>query len=178
MGLHGQLLDYSGNALLLSQITAISIQIRYLYRIQGHQMFKSSWHHQMETFSAFLALCEGNSQVTGEFPSQRPVTQSFEVLFDLRLNKRLSKQSRRRWFETPSPPLWRHCNIIRQKLKGMTAHHSPDVINTNTLRPRPNERHFPYDVFICIFLIENLCISLNFSLFLRFDSLIFQHWFR
>ena len=37
-------------------------------------------------------LC-GNSPVTGEFPSQRPVTRSFDVFFDLRLNKRLSKQS-------------------------------------------------------------------------------------
>ena len=44
----------------------------------------------METFSALLALCEGNPTVTGEFPSQRPVTRSFEVFFDLRLNKRLS----------------------------------------------------------------------------------------
>ena len=33
------------------------------------------------------------SSVTGEFPSQRPVTQSFDVFFDLHLNKRLSKQS-------------------------------------------------------------------------------------
>ena len=40
--------------------------------------------------------------VTDGFPSQRPVTRSFDVFFDLRLNKRLSKQSRRRWFETPS----------------------------------------------------------------------------
>ena len=46
---------------------------------------------------ALLALCAGNSPVTGEFPSQRPVTQSFDVFFDLRLNKRLSKQSRYRW---------------------------------------------------------------------------------
>ena len=44
----------------------------------------------MERFSALLALCEGNSSVTGEFPAQRPVTQSFDVFFDLRLNKRLS----------------------------------------------------------------------------------------
>ena len=55
------------------------------------------WRHQMETFSALLAICvgefAGNSQVPGEFPTQRPVTQSFDVLFDLRLNKRLSKQS-------------------------------------------------------------------------------------
>ena len=45
----------------------------------------------METFSALLALCAGNSLVTGEFPAQRPVTRSFGVFFDLRLYKRLSK---------------------------------------------------------------------------------------
>ena len=64
----------------------------------------------METFSALLALCAGNSPVTGEFPTQRPVTQSFDVFFDLRLHKRLSKQSWGRWFETSSCSLWRHCN--------------------------------------------------------------------
>ena len=68
------------------------------------------WRHQMETFSALLALCVGNSPVTGEFPSQRPVTRSFDVFFDLCLNKRLSKQSRRWWSETPLHPLLRHCN--------------------------------------------------------------------
>ena len=47
----------------------------------------------METFFALLALCAGNAPVTGEFPSQRPVTRSFDVFFDLHLNKRLSKQS-------------------------------------------------------------------------------------
>ena len=45
----------------------------------------------METFSALLAICAGNSPVTGEFPAQRPVTRSFDIFFDLRLNKRLSK---------------------------------------------------------------------------------------
>ena len=39
--------------------------------------------------SALLSLCEGNPPVTGAFPSQRPVTRSFNVFFDLRLNKRL-----------------------------------------------------------------------------------------
>ena len=61
-------------------------------------------------FSALLALCAGNSPVTGEFPSQRPVTRSFDVCFDLRTNKRLSKHSWGWWFETPSWSLWRHCN--------------------------------------------------------------------
>ena len=45
----------------------------------------------MDTFSALLALCVGNSPVTGEIPAQSPVTRSFDVFFDLRLNKRLSK---------------------------------------------------------------------------------------
>ena len=47
----------------------------------------------MEIFSALVAFCVGNSPVTGEFPVQRPVTRSFDVFCDLRLNKRLSKQS-------------------------------------------------------------------------------------
>ena len=64
----------------------------------------------MEAFSALLALCARNSPVTGEFPSQRPVTRSLDVFFDLRLNKRLSKHSWGWWFVTPSRSLWRHCN--------------------------------------------------------------------
>ena len=57
------------------------------------------WRHQMETFSALLSICAGNSLVPGEFPTQRPVTLSFDVVFDLCLNKRLSKQSWGWWFE-------------------------------------------------------------------------------
>ena len=60
--------------------------------------------------SALLAICAGNSPVPGEIPAQRPVTRSFHVFFDLRLNKPLSKQTRGWWFETLSRPLWRHCN--------------------------------------------------------------------
>ena len=121
------------------------------------------WRHQMETFSALPPLCVGNPPVTAGFPSQRPMTRSFETFFGLHLNKRLSehssrhahydvtvmhwsfvrectghrwipptkashavlwfflwsglnkrfnKQSRRRWFETPSRSLWRHRNDI------------------------------------------------------------------
>ena len=67
----------------------------------------------METFSALLALCAGNSPVTGEFPAQRPVTRSFGVFFDLHLNIWLSKQSWGWWFETQSSSLWRHCNEVQ-----------------------------------------------------------------
>ena len=142
------------------------------------------WRHQMETFSTLLAICAGNSPFPGEFPTQRPVTRSFDitlthndhggvsnhqshgcllnrlfrsrskktsklrvtclcagnspgtgefpaqkasyaenvsiwwrhhdVYFDLRPNKRLSKQSWGWWFETPSRPLWRHRNVSFQ----------------------------------------------------------------
>ena len=70
------------------------------------------WYHRMETFSALLALCSGNSPVTSEFPSERPVTRSFDDFFDLGVNKQLSKQSWGCWFETPSRSLWCHCNEV------------------------------------------------------------------
>ena len=63
----------------------------------------SWWRHQMEIFSALLAICAGNSPVPGEFPTQRPVTRSFDVYLDLCPNKGLSKQSWGWWFEMPSP---------------------------------------------------------------------------
>ena len=52
--------------------------------------------------------------ITGHrwIPPQRPVTRSSDVFFDLRVNKRLSKQSRGWWFEMPSHSLWRHCNVM------------------------------------------------------------------
>ena len=66
----------------------------------------------METFPALLAICAGNSPVPGEFPAQKPVTRSFHVFFDLRLDKQLSKQSRGLCFGTLPRPLWRHGNVI------------------------------------------------------------------
>ena len=87
-------------------------------QINAKQSFRIVWNKanmmtsSNGTFSALLAHCEGNPSVTGNFPSQRPLTRNFVVFFDLRLNKRLSKQSRRRWFETPSRSLWRRCNEV------------------------------------------------------------------
>ena len=57
-----------------------------------------------------MALYAGNSPVTGEFPAQRPVTWSFNVFFNLRLDKRLSKQLRGWSFKKPTRLLWRLCN--------------------------------------------------------------------
>ena len=69
-----------------------------------NDVFKWKW------FPRYLLVVRG---FTGEFPSQRPMTRSFFVFFDLCLYKRLSKQSTRRLFETPSRSLWRHCNVCR-----------------------------------------------------------------
>ena len=84
------------------------------WRIHRHNFILghvSWWRHQMETFSALLAICAGNSPVPGEFPTQRPVTRSFDVFFDLRPNKLLSKQWWGWWLETSSCSLWRHGNV-------------------------------------------------------------------
>ena len=71
-------------------------QIKFTTYTSTHIILKPSpfsawtwWRHQMETFSALLALCAGISPISGEFPAQRPVTRSFDIFFDLRLNKRL-----------------------------------------------------------------------------------------
>ena len=88
------------------------------------------WRHPMETFSALLAICAGNSPVPGGFPAQRPVTRSFDVFFDLRLNELLRKQSWGWGFETPSRTSWRHvnkncvpvlCNLLRWTITDMRS---------------------------------------------------------
>ena len=74
-------------------------------------MLCSWWRHQMETFSALLALCVGNSPVTGEFPHKGQWRGALMFSLICHLNKRLSKQSYGWWFEMPSRSLWRHCNV-------------------------------------------------------------------
>ena len=63
------------------------------YYSMQQQQWWTWWCHQRETVLTLLGLCAGNSPVTGEFPSQRPVTWSFDVFFDLCLNKQLYKKS-------------------------------------------------------------------------------------
>ena len=82
-------------------------------------------------------LC-GEFTGPGEFPAQRPVTRSFDVLFDLRPNKRSSKQPWGWWFETLSWSLWRHCNVVPTHgipLR-LYARVNPDIIGSdNGLSP-------------------------------------------
>ena len=80
------------------------------------------WKH----ITRYWPYVRGNSPVTGKFRAQRPVTRSFDVFFDLRLNKPLSKQSWGWWFETPSCSLWRHYNIFASRCRH--EHYGPDSI--------------------------------------------------
>ena len=89
----------------------------------------------METFSALLAICAGNSPVPGEVPTQRPVTRGFHVFFDLRPNKPFSKQSWGWLFEALSRPLWRH-------------------YNANMVFTQRNTTSFDYTMFKIMFLIK------------------------
>ena len=84
-----------------------------------HLMMSSWWKNQHWVFFD-----------PGDFPTQRPVTRSFDVFFDLRLNKRLSKQPWGWWFETPSWSLWRQCN------DDFEIYHSYALISL------PGERYF------------------------------------
>ena len=75
---------------------------------EGTWIIQSQTNHD-DIFRVTGPLC-GEFTGTGEFPTQRPVTRSFDVFFDLCLNKRLSKQPWGWWFETPSWSLWIQCN--------------------------------------------------------------------
>ena len=101
----------------------------------------------METFSALLAICTVNSPVTDEFPAQRPVSRSFDVFFDLCLNKRLSKQSWGWWFETPLCPLWRHSNNWA-RWSGMRSRYPHRVTHLRQQQP-PSDIILRFSVLWC-----------------------------
>ena len=132
--------------------------------IENYYNSLSWWRHQMKTFSALLAFCAVNSPVPAEVLAQRPVTRSFDVFFDLRLNKRLSKQSRSWLFETLSSPLWRHSNVFKSysalsqtSWPHDTRTHPPclyDVLSCmltllDLARNIPGEKHSGYHCYSC-----------------------------
>ena len=92
----------------------------------------------------------------GEFTGHRWITRTkasdaeFWCFFDLRLNKRLSKQSWGWWFETLSRPLWRHCNALRQAWG----------ISVNLTDMKPNQNIASH--ISCLYLLElTLCFTLS-----------------
>ena len=91
-----------------------------LYEITGDGWITMMTSSNGNIFRVTGPLC-GEFTGPGEFPTQRPVTRSFEVFFDLRLNKRLSKQPWGWWFETLSWSLWCQCNVPSQRSNNVDA---------------------------------------------------------
>ena len=89
---------------MLCCINPSKINIRPKIHNYWWRNLMSWWRHHIETFSVLLAICAA-------FPRTK-ASGRVDVFFDLRLNKRLSKQSWGWWFETLSRPLWRHRNGI------------------------------------------------------------------
>ena len=86
------------------EILLYSIQSMWITQTQvvRSSHLRTWWRHQMETFFPLLALCEGNSPVIGEFPSQRPVTQSFDFSLIWAWTKCWANNRN-------AGDLWRHC---------------------------------------------------------------------
>ena len=89
-----------------------------LNQASGDPFGHSWWRRQMETFSAFLAICAIH-RLSVNSPRKGQWRGALLFFFDLRLNKRLSKQSWGWWFETPWNQLWRHCNDCFDKRKSI-----------------------------------------------------------
>ena len=100
-------------------------------------------------------LC-GEFTGPGEFPAQRPVPRSFDVFFDLRLNKRLSKQSRGWRFETPTWPLWRQRNELHQWYWG--NHRTEPVSRKQPRRVSVDKPYVSGRTILCIYNKPNKCV--------------------
>ena len=85
---------------------------------------KSWWRHQMETFSALLAICAGNSPVPENSPHKGQWRGALMFSLICAWIKRLSKQTWGWWLETPSLPLWRHSNVLSANVVRSTKTHS------------------------------------------------------
>ena len=118
-------------------------------------------------FRVTAPLC-GEFTGPGEFPTQRPVTRSFDVFFDLRLNKRFSKQPWGWWFETLSWSLWRHRNEIRHGIPGVgyittTSTSSPYVFKRGALwydAARPASVNlFTFGRNVALYLLSKISIT-------------------
>ena len=143
-----------------------------IYPVLRHSMMMSS---NGKIFRVTGHLC-GDFTGPGDFPTQRPVTRSFDVFNDLRLNKP--------WFETLLRPLWRHCNgfgtimpccqwttIEGHRLNRSIANHTktqpraihemiPCTISPIVERIEADTEWPPFadNIYNCVVLNENWCI--------------------
>ena len=143
----------TGVASVSSSVTMLILCKFRNYRVERSCCYTSVnmdswWRHLMKTFSALLDLCAGNSPV------------SFDVFVDLRLMKPLRKQWRLWWFETPEPSLWRHSNDFSLSYNNNLWR----IYRLTHWGLGQNNRHLADDIFKCLFLNDNVWISIKISL--------------
>ena len=126
-------------------------------------------------------LC-GEFTGPGEFPAQRPVTRSFDVFFDLCLNKRLSKQPWGWWFETPAWSLWRHRNglighlIVSLKVSSSLPLQAQSVAKISSTWYMLSAIHWAYQTHIGNNMTETLILSFLSNLDGCTESRHFDHF--
>ena len=127
-------------------------------------------------------LC-GEFTGPGEFPTQRPVTRSFGVFFDLPLNKRLSKQPWGWWFETPSWSSWRQCNVNLSTQKSMSSTHWAPLTSAPVIVRRAGllwsqqdfEWRWSVPLFKCLTVLEFSFILFDLCLLITFFNFIMNY---
>ena len=127
------------------------------YRYQHDDIIR--WEHS-------LVICVENSPLTGEFPAQRPVMQSFDIFFDLSSYKRLSKHSWVWRFET----ICAHYNITGRNIlqvystcpgpilwlpRCQWSHHEGCVYKLKW--PAPNHNNTQQITAVCIIILRVYC---------------------
>ena len=103
-----------------------TVSILQKVRSAIHVLLSQFWSHddviKWKHFPRYWPFVRGIHRSPVNSPHKRPVTRSFDIYFDLRLNKRLSKQSRCWWLETPSRSLWRHRNVYVKSCYNWSSH--------------------------------------------------------
>ena len=147
----------------------------------------------METFASYWPFVRGIHRLPVDSPHKGPWKRNFDIFFDLRLNKLFNKQSRRRWFETPSLSLWRHWNGRHSKMAAAKWRHpqmhsgpsgnqimfrTPDVVFQNDRRDhfaaRVTYSYSRWHGAICIDIMAALSNAMNnnmvFLVFMKMPS--------
>ena len=135
----------------------------------------SWWRHQMETFSALLALCAGNSPVTAEFPSQWPMTRSFDVFFICAwingwVNNRVAGDLRRRrahYDVTVMKMIWFRCVFMLEQIALHASIFDCWNMKMHILKPSLD---FCVNAYIYRLLVEK---SLHYYYVLKWNELIY-----
>ena len=132
-------------------------------------MYSGAYHDDVikwKHFSRYWPFVREVHRPPVNFPhTQRPVTRNFEVFFDLCLNKRLSEQSWGWWFETPSRPLWRHCDVLIVIINGENLTCYARISRLKEIMKLMVTFfflvHFVWNTHIALYLVYNFLLSLH-----------------